>query len=132
MTSTTRQHQTPAHTASHSEQAWYRIDQAQGCVVVTAGGEIDLHTAPGFDDAGQVAAQFSPRVVIDLSDVTFLDSCGLQVLLRMLTRASTKGAQVALVGAPGIVYSVLAVTQIDGAIAMHDDLDEAIAELQHA
>ncbi len=55
-------------------------------------GEIDAHTAPHF------AARFDPlpagadaAVILDMADVTFMDSSGLRVLIELNRRASEAG-----------------------------------------
>jgi anti-anti-sigma factor len=90
---------------SQSQQAWCEVDKVDGCAVVTAGGEFDLHTAPSLGHAGEVAAELSPRVVVDLTNVTFLDPSGLDALLRTRTHADAIDGQVALAGAEGSVRS---------------------------
>jgi anti-sigma B factor antagonist len=49
--------------------------------LVVVHGEVDLHTAPVLRAALDEALDGSGRVEIDLSDTTFMDSCGLAALL---------------------------------------------------
>jgi anti-sigma B factor antagonist len=58
--------------------------------LVVVHGEVDLHTAPAFRAALDEALDGSGRVEVDLSDTTFMDSCGLVALFaahRRLGRA---------------------------------------------
>jgi anti-anti-sigma factor len=48
--------------------------------VLTVGGEVDIVTVESFDEALR-NAQRSPRVVVDLSEVTFMDSAGINALV---------------------------------------------------
>jgi anti-sigma B factor antagonist len=61
-------------------------------VVVRIDGELDVLTAPKLAaDLNSVVREHAADVVVDLRDVTFIDSAGLHVLLnahRRLARAS--------------------------------------------
>jgi anti-anti-sigma factor len=48
--------------------------------VLTVGGEVDIVTVESFENALR-DAQRSPRVVVDLSEVTFMDSAGINALV---------------------------------------------------
>ena len=57
--------------------------RSNGQAVVHVHGEIDLYTAPQLWETLDAAIAGTPHeLVIDLSDVTFLDSSGLAVLVR--------------------------------------------------
>src|SRR5215204_6588372 len=61
-----------------------RLTQAQAChgiTVVTADGEIDFDTASFLE--GTLATAESRRVVLDLAKVTFMDSSGINAVLRV-------------------------------------------------
>ena len=53
------------------------------CAVVAVRGEIDLFTAPELKSALSEAIESGhTRIVVDLTDTTFLDSTALGVLIR--------------------------------------------------
>ena len=58
------------------------VDCADGAVVVTVRGEVDMETAPVLWDAVEQAFSAGDRLVLDLSEMTFIDSSGLGVLIR--------------------------------------------------
>ncbi len=79
----------------------FRIESSvtDGVHRLRVAGEIDLATAPELarqlDRAGAVAA-----VEVDLAEVTFMDGCGLRVLLAARARSNGEGRPgLALVGA---------------------------------
>ncbi len=53
---------------------------------LTVGGEVDIVTVSSFDHALR-DAQRSPRVVVDLGEVTFMDSAGINALVAAYHRA---------------------------------------------
>lgn len=66
---------------------------ADGSVRVAAHGELDLATASALDEALVECAEETPkRLVVDLSDVPFIDAAGLRVLVEAQKRqAKTDG-----------------------------------------
>ncbi|QCQ93733.1 anti-sigma factor antagonist [Rhodococcus sp. SGAir0479] len=60
------------------------VEVKEGVVLLHVGGEIDVVTAPEFQEAVDRATSEHPDAVLvaDLSDVTFLASAGLAVLVR--------------------------------------------------
>jgi anti-sigma B factor antagonist len=59
--------------------------------VIRIDGEIDLATAPSLQRALEAAGAEGGDVTIDLTRTTFLDSCGLGVLLRAAERSRRGG-----------------------------------------
>lgn len=96
--------------------------------VVHLGGEIDVYTAPlvreKLDEqihAGRI------DLVVDLSDVTFLDSTGLGVLVGRLKLTRTRGGSLRLVGTADRVLKVFSITGLDKVFEIHDTLEAALA-----
>jgi len=77
-------------------------------------GEIDLATA-GLLDAqiDELWASGWTDVVVDLREVTFLDSSGLHVLLAHHRRAAERGGRFSIIDGGGPVSRVLALTGMD-------------------
>lgn len=93
--------------------------------MVEAAGEIDLDVAPLLREV--LAGSASPRVVVDLSDVTFVDSTGLAMLVETRRGVETTGGWVRLVLPQDAVLKVLRITQLDRVMSIHGSVDEAIA-----
>ena len=106
--------------------AWYQVERMDGCAVVHAGGEIDASTVHALDGAVTEAASLAPDVVIDLAQVTFVDSSGLGALIVARTSASEHGGSMSLVSPPPAVRRLLGSTHLNDVFAIHDSLAEAI------
>lgn len=78
--------------------------------VVAPVGELDLATAPELRDALLRAALDRSLTVIDLAQVTFLDSVGMAVLAAAARRARAAGGGVRVVNASGRARTVLQLT----------------------
>ena len=63
---------------------------ADGSATLTVAGEIDLATAPAFRRALDKAARTHPAIDIDLRDVTYLDSTGVDALFTYAVRHRIK------------------------------------------
>ena len=77
---------------------------------VRVSGEVDLATAPELERALREALGFARLVLLDLHDMSFMDSTGLRLLLDTSVRARVRGARVVLTGASAQVESLLDVT----------------------
>jgi anti-sigma B factor antagonist len=106
--------------------ATFCLHCASGCAVVVATGEVDLYTAPALRESLIRAGESSSRIVIDLTEVTFLDSTGLGVMLGALGRARTTERSVALVGPNDMVKRVLQITRLDQVFPTYARLDDAL------
>lgn len=109
------------------DMAEFRLNMLPGCALVTAIGEVDMATAPALREALREGLVHSPRVVVDLRDVRFLDSTGLHVLVTAC-RHTRRGGGLTLVQPNEIVYRVLQGTQLDQVFTVRWDLAAAVAE----
>ena len=57
-----------------------------GTPVITLSGELDLATAPAADEVFERLPEPAGDVVVDMSELTFMDSSGLTVLLMAVNR----------------------------------------------
>ncbi|MEU8927995.1 STAS domain-containing protein [Kitasatospora sp. NPDC048545] len=85
-------------------------NQVQVPFVVRAGGEIDLDTAPYLRRALAAALESHREVVLDLSEVTFMDCAGLSALVRARNQADRCGGRLILRGAGRSVVRLLKLT----------------------
>jgi anti-sigma B factor antagonist len=90
-----------------------QASRSNGQAYVRVRGEIDLYTAPQLWETIDAAIAGAPHeLVIDLSDVSFLDSTGLSVLVRAHKRLRPVDGAVIVRGAADQVYMALEVTKL--------------------
>jgi anti-anti-sigma factor len=96
------------------------VGRHRGTVHLTVRGELDIATAPLLA-AHLTAAREDARssIAIDLEDVTFLDSCGLAVLLGAVRRANREGASVVIVSASSAVWRMLQLCGLETLLGSH-------------
>ncbi|POX60155.1 anti-sigma factor antagonist [Streptomyces sp. Ru62] len=92
--------------------------------LVTVVGDLDLHTASHLADALQpLVLTGGHRVLLDLSDVAFLDSTGLTCLIAVYRTARSTGARLALIAPSERVRRMLALTGTDQVLHSYATLD---------
>ena len=83
-------------------------------LAITPIGELDMSTAGKLDDAVRAAeATDAKRIVIDLSEVTFMDSTGLKLLLEAGARARANSNRLRLVRGSRRVQRVFELTKTE-------------------
>jgi anti-sigma B factor antagonist len=93
-----------------------------GGQLVRASGELDVHTCPEFQKVLAATLGGHPgRLVIDLSEVTFMDSTALGVLV-VLQRGMKRPLDI-IVTRPHL-RRVLVITGLDMVFRLHSSLDE--------
>ena len=99
--------------------------------LVRVGGDLDLETSPELTD--QLKALLGPHLlVVDLSEVEFMDSTGLGVLIGAHKEQQAHGGALALVGAQPRVQKILRITKLHKVFDLHPTLEDLALELaQH-
>jgi anti-sigma B factor antagonist len=90
------------------------LDGHANAFVVTATGEVDMYTAPTLEQAlDGVIGLGGTSVVLDLSEVTFVDSTLLSVLLRYRDRLTDLGGQLVIVTDDRRIRRTFEITGLD-------------------
>ena len=87
-------------------------------------GRIDTQTAGAAYEKGEAIVKENAKTVIDMSEMDYLSSAGLRVLLRLSKLAQDNGGQFLVSGASGMVHTVLEDSGMDVLLNMIDSLDE--------
>ena len=102
---------------------------ADGATVLKPVGEVDIATSPELSRVLTAALREQPQgavVCCDLSDVTFLDSSGIGVLLAAHRQARQTGRHLCVVGPNPRIHKVLALTAMDRVLSCYDTVGDAI------
>jgi anti-sigma B factor antagonist len=104
-----------------------QVSQVDGRHVVSAAGELDVHTAPTLQaELDPLSTQAAAALVVDLTDVGFIDSTGLGVLVTTLKHVREAGGTLDVVVTAPRVLKVFALTGLDVVIPLHGTLAEAV------
>jgi len=97
-----------------------------GWAVLEVQGEVDLYTSSQLRDAiVRLTEEDENRIVIDLYNVSFMDSSGLGVLVAGLKRVRERAGELALVFGEGSVQKVFGITGLDKIFPTHRSVGEA-------
>jgi len=97
-------------------------------MIVSAAGELDVHTAPELDALlSPLTRAPSPSIIVDLTDIKFIDSTGLGILVTALKHVRENQGTLGVVVTTPRVLRVFALTGLDVVIPLHATLDEALA-----
>ncbi|MEV0587866.1 STAS domain-containing protein [Nonomuraea sp. NPDC050310] len=99
-------------------------------VIICVGGELDAVTKAPLDRSLRGRFQRpGERVVLDLSDVTFMDSGSLGLITDHHQRAAAAGCELVLAGASPTRMQVLWLTGLADWLPLYPDADAACAAL---
>jgi anti-sigma B factor antagonist len=102
------------------------VRHEQGCAIVTVAGEIDISTVtPLRERLFEMAATGAP-LVVDLEQVSFIDSVGLATLVGAAKRAATCGGSLQVASALPKIRELVHITELDRRIPLFHTLDEAL------
>ncbi|SFP02742.1 MULTISPECIES: STAS domain-containing protein [Actinomadura] len=96
------------------------------CTLVRVKGDIDVVSRTRFEETLFEVVESGEPMVVDMREVTFCDSTGLNAIVAANRRAGERGTHIALVALPPRVQRVFRITGLDKFIPIHDTLREAI------
>jgi anti-sigma B factor antagonist len=98
-----------------------------GAVRIALRGELDLNHAYSFDEELRlVEVGRPPCIILDLRELTFMDSCGLGRLLAARRRARRAGRRLVLVRGTRTIQSLLSMTGLEEVFEIVGDVPPAL------
>lgn len=91
--------------------------------ILGVSGAISLSSSPEFQAA--VAQETAPRLILDLTDVPFIDSMAIGALVRAFATCTRAGRKLVLVGINHRVRNVLQLTNVDSLFDVYSTIAEA-------
>lgn len=104
-----------------------RSAEVRGYLVLHVRGEVEALTADRLGAAVTAALDGDLPVVLDLTDVRFLDSAGLSTLVRATERGEELGEPLRIaVDSNRPVVRPIEITGLERRLALYDSVDDAI------
>jgi anti-sigma B factor antagonist len=98
--------------------------------VIELGGEVDLYTAPDLKERLLgVIQDGKKRIIVDLSQTTFIDSTTLGVLIGAVRRLRPTGGSLALVCTDENIRKIFEITGLDRVFPIATTREEALERL---
>jgi anti-sigma B factor antagonist len=102
------------------------VEERGDVAVLAVSGEVDVATVPRLrEQLHALVASGTPRIVVNLDAVDFLDSTGLGVLVGALKRVRNNGGELALVCTSPRIRKVFEVTGLTKVFSLYDTVDSA-------
>lgn len=86
------------------------VEHAGSYALVSVRGEIDLHSAPKVQQAVDRGAEGSETVVVDMENITFMDSTALSMFMRAKDGLNERGVSLRLAAPSEAVERLFDVT----------------------
>jgi len=103
------------------------VDRVDGILVISPVGEIDIVTGGLFLEALIAAISTGEsRLIVDLSQVPFMDSTGLTIFLSADRALRSIDGEMHLVARPGVA-EMFELAWMDKFFPLHDDIADAVA-----
>jgi len=117
-------------TAAHVTRLDTRRTKIGGAHAIALAGELDLETGPRFSEEVEIAVWGTVGAfVLDLSELTFLDSSGLHALLRARAFLAREDRPLVLVCPPGPARRVLDLASVLDTFVVYASSEAAAAAL---
>jgi len=105
--------------------------EMEGLTVLDATGEIDIYTAPEFKKAvDSVIASGQKHIVINMENVSYMDSSGFGMLLSATKKVKPDGGSINLAACGSAIERMLRVTKLDSVFQIHPNVEEAIKSIK--
>ena len=103
-----------------------RIEELPDGQCITLAGEVDLSRSPGLRiRLLQLVARGLDRLVVDLTNVPYMDSSGVATLVEALQHQRRHGAKMVLFGLQPKVRSIFEIARLDTVFTIVDDVEQA-------
>ena len=87
-------------------------------------GEVDLHNSPDVRKQLLAIVESGHSVIVDFSELTYIDSSGIATLVETYNLAKNKQLSLMIVAAKGAPLQVMELTHLNKVFPMFDSLNE--------
>lgn len=103
---------------------WHEIDK--DVLIIRADGGLNAQTATQFvQSIEHLVEQGLRKIIIDCTQLNYISSYGLTILLRMHGWMKPIGGEVAIANVQGLVPQALHMTKLDSVFQIYPDVDRA-------
>jgi anti-anti-sigma factor len=99
---------------------------ADGTHVISIAGELDIASAPGL--AARTAG-LRGNVIVDLGELTFIDSSGITALVNASRELGNTGGKLVIASPPPHTRRVFEIVHLDDVVPVVESLEAALARL---
>ncbi len=112
---------------------FYRITHRGNIRILTISNLLGEHANRQIIDAAQQLMEDGhPTFIIDLSEMTVMNSVGLNFLITMRARSSDRGGRLVVCGAPPRILQLFEITKLRPLFDLADNVDDGLSRLQQS
>ena len=101
-----------------------------GLPVVAVRGEVDVYSAPSLEqNLTGLFGEGETSVIVDMSEVAFLDSTGLGALIAARSAADKAGGSLPIVCGQDRILKLFTITGLDGVFSIFATVEDAVASV---
>ncbi len=97
-----------------------------GITIVDVTGDIDMGTSPDLRKTLLESLKKTPRLLVNMREVRYVDSSGIASLVEVLKEARNKEKRLVLFGLNTIVHDVLQLTRLNKIFEIRETEEEAL------
>ncbi|MGW1963544.1 STAS domain-containing protein [Streptomyces sp. NPDC001935] len=112
--------------AGHTGQLSVVTTTADGILVLTLSGEIDHNTGDALRQALDASVAPLPRIVVDMRQVNFMDSSGINIFIAAHHALSEAGGWLRLAAPGEPVMRTISIVGVDAVIDCRETLRQAL------
>ena len=105
----------------------YEVKEDRGFSIVMLTGDVDLSCSPDARKTILDCLDSSQNTLVDLSDVSYIDSSGVASLVEGYQTAKKKDLKFALLGVSVPAMSVLELARLDKVFPIYADIEECLS-----
>ncbi|MBM3515432.1 MAG: STAS domain-containing protein [Alphaproteobacteria bacterium] len=103
------------------------VRDQNGVTIVGLSGDVDLQTSPSVRQKLLECLDKQKKLVVDMSNVAYIDSSGVASLVEAFQVSRKKGAKFALAAVSPSAMRVLSLARLDKVFSIHPDVTAAAA-----
>ena len=105
-----------------------KMENKNGLTVCHVEGEIDINSSPAIKKAfDRILSAKTPKIIVNLSKVTYVDSSGLATLVEILKNMRSYGGRLRLTNLSSKIKSLFEITKLEKLFEIMADEEEAIS-----
>ena len=102
-------------------------------IIIKLEGEVDLYAAPELKDHVNGAIERGKnKLILDLSEATFIDSTTLGILVSGMKRLRPRGGMLAVLCPDPTMARIFDITGLNRMLSVHETIEEALADREQA
>lgn len=103
------------------------VEKKDGAAIVTVSGRLDASTTGDFETLmlGLLEDDVK-KIIVDFSELVYINSSGLRVLVMTFQRLSKKGGKLAVCGLQDYIHEVFTISGYDMLLSVYPTVDEAL------